>query len=81
MTNAVLEPPMHPRKQVKRLEHMSKNYHNKTSCAQQLQEGAGTLSYEEQDYRTRKQHAQWHQHDQCFKQCEIHIDNGWTADL
>jgi hypothetical protein len=34
MTNAMLEPPMHPRKQVKRFADMSKDNHDKTSCAE-----------------------------------------------
>jgi hypothetical protein len=34
MTNALLEPPMHPRKQVKGFGDMSKNDHHQTSCAE-----------------------------------------------
>jgi hypothetical protein len=34
MTNAMLQPPMHPRKQVKCFEDMSKNDHHQTSCAE-----------------------------------------------
>jgi len=33
MTSAMLEPPMHPRKQVKRFGDVSKNDHHQTSCA------------------------------------------------
>jgi hypothetical protein len=36
MTNAMLEPPMHPRKQVKCFADMSKDNHDKTSCAELL---------------------------------------------
>jgi len=36
MTNAMLEPPMHPRKQVKCFGDMSKNDHHQTSCAEEL---------------------------------------------
>ncbi len=36
MTNTVLEPPMHPRKQVKCFGDMSKNDHYETSCAEDL---------------------------------------------
>ena len=38
MSNAMLAPPTHPRKQVKRFADMSKYDHHQTSCAEQLQE-------------------------------------------
>jgi hypothetical protein len=34
MTSAMLEPPMHPRKQMKCFADMSKNDHYQTSCAE-----------------------------------------------
>jgi hypothetical protein len=34
MTNALLEPPMHPRKQMKRFADMSKDDYHQTSCAE-----------------------------------------------
>jgi hypothetical protein len=34
MTNAMLEPPMHPRKQVKFFADMSQYDHHQTSCAE-----------------------------------------------
>jgi hypothetical protein len=33
MAHAMLEPPTHPRKQVKRFRDVSKNHHNQATCA------------------------------------------------
>jgi len=44
MTNAMLEPPMHPRKQVKCLGNVSKNDHNQTPRAEQLQKRPHSFS-------------------------------------
>jgi hypothetical protein len=63
MSNAMLKPPMHPRKQVQRFGDMSKNYHHQTACADNLQDTRYTLSSREQDYGAKKQHARWHQSD------------------
>jgi len=38
MTDAMFEPPMHPRKQAKRFGDMRKNDHHQTSRTEQLQE-------------------------------------------
>ena len=36
MTNAMLEPPMHPRKQLERFGDMSKDHQHETACPKQL---------------------------------------------
>src|SRR5712692_9277355 len=72
MTDAMFEPPMHPRKQLKRFGDMRKNDHHQTSRTEQLQERAHSLSPKEQDYRTRKQRARWHQCDYRLNECDIH---------
>jgi hypothetical protein len=47
MTNTMLGAPMHPRKQMKCLEDMSKDDRYQTPCAEQLQERARDLSSRE----------------------------------
>src|SRR5712691_7163902 len=72
MTKAVLKAPTHPREQVKCFGYVSKSDDHQTSSAKELQEGPHSFSPREQNYRTRKQHARWHQRDECFKECNIH---------
>jgi hypothetical protein len=44
MTDAILQPPMHPREQVQSFGHMSENDDYQASCAQELQEDVRSLS-------------------------------------
>jgi hypothetical protein len=68
----MFKPPMHPREQVKCFGDMRKNDHHETSSTKDLQEDPGSLFPRERDDGTTKQHAQWHQRDQCFKQRDVH---------
>ena len=50
VTNAMLKPPMHPRKQVKGFGDMGKNDQHQTSRADELEERAHRLSFQEQGF-------------------------------
>jgi hypothetical protein len=67
VTNAMLKPPTHPRKQVQGFGDMGKNDQHQTPRAEELEERAHRFSSPEQDHRTSKHHARWHQRDQRFQ--------------
>ena len=72
MTNAMLQPPMHPRKQAKRFADMSKDDKRQTSCTDQLQEGSHTLSTKEKNCGANEQHGHRRQPEQGNTQCGVH---------
>src|SRR6266436_773994 len=50
MANAIFGSPAHPRKETKCLEHVSKNNDDQTCCAEELQKGGDTLSFQPNDH-------------------------------
>lgn len=73
MPGTVLQAPMHPGKQAKRLENVGENHHNQTSRTEQLQERPDCFLSREQNYGTEKEHRD---RDQCahrLNQGDVHM--------
>jgi len=67
-----LKPPMHTRNQMQGFADMGQSNCHNASCSQQLHERKQSLLSKEQDCRTEKQKTGWQEHDQRFRQCDIH---------
>ncbi len=61
MASAVRPPPVHPGKDVKRLEHMSEHDYDQAPRTQELDEGPSTPDAYELDQGGHKEGRRWHE--------------------